>query len=66
MEGGKQAFDVVMKHLNDFDGNETSWWVLCFYSIDMNIKDTKSTGCVIITSKKFTLNENGQLGDFIG
>ena len=39
MEGGKQAFDVVMKHLNDFDGNETSWWVLCFYSIDMNIKD---------------------------
>ena len=39
MEGGKQAFDVVMKHLYDFDGNETSWWVLCFYSIDMIIKD---------------------------
>ena len=39
MEGGKQAFDVVLKDLNDFDRNNTSWWVLYFYSIDMNIKD---------------------------
>ena len=30
-----------------------------FYSIKMNIKD-RTTGCVSITSEKFTLNEQDQ------
>ena len=57
MEGGEQAFVVVIKHLIDFDGNKL--WRLSgwgFYCIKMNIKDG-TTGCVSITFFEITLNE---------
>ena len=46
VEGGEQAFVVVIKHLIDFDGNKLSR--LVFYCIKMNIKGS-TTGCVSIT-----------------
>ena len=52
---GEQAFVVVIKHLIDFDGNKLSRlseWV-CFYSIEMNIKD-RTTGYISITSDEIT------------
>ena len=61
MEGGEQAFVVVIKHLIDFDGNKLTpfWMGMFFYSIKMNIKD-RTTVCVSITSEKLILNEQNQ------
>ena len=61
MEGGEQAFVVVIKQLIDLDGNKVSHlsgWVY-YYSIKMNIKD-RISGCASITSEKFTFNEQDQ------
>ena len=54
VEGGEQAFVVVIKHLIDFDGIKNSHAFLggyVFYSIQINIKD-RTTVCVSITSER--------------
>ena len=59
--GGEQAFVVVIKHLIDFDGHKLSrlsGWV-CFLFHKNEHKD-RTTGCVSITSDKFTSNELDQ------
>ena len=53
MVGGEEAFVVVIKPLDGFDGHKLSrlsGWVR-FYSIKMNIKE-RTTECVSSTSKK--------------
>ena len=58
VEGGEQAFVVVIKHLIDFDRNKLSLlsgWV-CFIFQKMIIID-KTTVCVRITSEKFILKQ---------
>ena len=61
VEGGEQAFVVVIKHLIDFDGNKLSRSLdgYVFYCIKMNIKD-RTTGCVSIRFFEITLNEQDQ------
>ena len=61
VEGGEQAFVVVIKHLIDFDGNKLSRLSdgYVFYCIKMNIKD-RTTGCVSIRFFEITLNEQDQ------
>ena len=61
MEGGEQAFVVVIKHLLTLmETNSHAFWMsMFFYSIKMNIKD-RITGCVSITFFEITLNEQGQ------
>ena len=56
MEGGEQAFVVVMKHLIDFDGNKRLFRWVCFNAYKLNIQ-CRTIGCASITFEMFTLNE---------
>ena len=58
MEEGEQAFVVLIKHLLTLMKTNSHAFLdgYVFYSIKLNIKDS-ITGCVSITSEKFTLNE---------